>query len=246
MTGLRTGLVFLGVVAFLLGVAAAVFASPLETTIPQAQIAEYVGSDTCFTCHEKPHREWEGKMHPMPIQTDSSENAVLNAAMALEEDQARARNFGGETHAYTSADVPALMGADQYQGYMLKTPDGLLTLPGQWKATEQQWIKADQHNWLTSCAGCHSAEANASTVLNGQDVTCETCHGPGADHVAEAEALEVVESPQDELQVRRALHYTIDMNVCGQCHVSNVPDAPDATECPVYVIAALIEPVSLE
>lgn len=245
MTGLRTGLVFLGVVVFLLGVAAAVFASPVETPPKQAQIAEYVGSDTCFTCHEKPHREWDGKIHAMPIQTDSSESAVLNAAMPLEH-QPRAVGAGGETHAYTSVDVPALTGAEQYQGYMLKTPDGLLALPGQWQATEQQWIKADQHNWLTSCAGCHAADADTSSVLNGQDVTCETCHGPGAEHVAEAEALEVAESPQDELQVRRALSYTIDMNVCGQCHVSNVPDAPDAGECPAYIIAALIEPVSLE
>jgi len=68
------------------------------------------------------------------------------------------------------------------------------------------WTGPNQ-NWNYMCAECHSTnlrknydlERNAyATTWSEIDVSCEACHGPGADHVAWARAVERGEKPTDD------------------------------------------------
>lgn len=79
---------------------------------------------------------------------------------------------------------------------------------------ELHWTQPSQ-NWNTMCAECHSTRLQKnydpvtktfSTTWSEIDVSCEACHGPGADHVRWAER----ESGWEKLQSNKGLVLTLD------------------------------------
>lgn len=77
------------------------------------------------------------------------------------------------------------------------------------------------------CFSCHSTAAIIGTKLDEQNlipgVSCEACHGPGAEHVAAAQAAEMAGAPEEargaifnagKLKPADAVDY------CGACHFS--------------------------
>jgi len=70
------------------------------------------------------------------------------------------------------------------------------------------------------CFSCHAAGVTQmgsfNTVIPG--VTCETCHGPGADHVAAMKAG--VEGGEDLIMNPGHLDRTASVDFCGSCHMT--------------------------
>jgi tetratricopeptide (TPR) repeat protein len=119
---------------------------------------------------------------------------------------------------------------------------------------ELHWTQASQ-NWNSMCAECHStnlqkgydaASRTFSTTWSEIDVSCEACHGPGADHVRWArrgpgwKGLEADKGLAVSLDERRGVQWTMnpdtgnavrsqprsgdrEIELCARCHSRRSP-----------------------
>ena len=100
------------------------------------------------------------------------------------------------------------LGDRRIQHYLTTLADGrIVILPATWEIARKKWIEdADAENpeeaagngfqiWNKSCYGCHVtnekknfdvAQLRYRTTWQGFGVGCESCHGPGSEHVATA------------------------------------------------------------
>ena len=111
-------------------------------------------------------------------------------------------------------EVAYTFGWEPLQQYLVKFPDGRLqVLPTCWDVEKKEWyhiypnqkISPDDplfwtrslQNWDHMCADCHSTNLHKefdfssqtfSTKYSEINVACESCHGPGLDHVEHARA----------------------------------------------------------
>ena len=76
-----------------------------------------------------------------------------------------------------------------------------------------------------ACFGCHSTEATTNDHFDPQHlipgVTCEACHGPGAQHVALMSAVQDAQSPSMIFNPAR-LGPVASVDFCGACHRTSV------------------------
>jgi predicted CXXCH cytochrome family protein len=152
--------------------------------------------------------------------------AILSLVMVL----------GGCTDKIVYKDLPDFVappaGAEGFLGF--SDVDGKRTTCGNCHSGKQaQWEgTAHSHAWETlansgasaaTCEGCHSVGSlgNVSTVANAgyvatrspryQDVQCESCHGPGLNHVTNPDVQS--NKPLASLAIGAGL-----TNGCGECH----------------------------
>ena len=111
-------------------------------------------------------------------------------------------------------EVAYTFGWEPLQQYLVKFPDGRLqVLPTCWDVEKKEWyhLYPDERispedplfwtrslqNWDHMCADCHSTNLRKefdfstqtfSTKYSEINVACESCHGPGAEHVAQAKS----------------------------------------------------------
>jgi predicted CXXCH cytochrome family protein len=137
-------------------------------------------------------------------------------------------------------------GMHHMQLYWMESRRGnlLLSFPFAWLHEENRWVPNDatllkppdwpkSDIWNRSCIKCHSVagqprldlrQLSATTEAAELGITCEACHGPGADHVAEYQ--NPVARYAHHLGVRsgttmvdpRDLDHRRASQVCGQCH----------------------------
>ena len=202
---------FLGIVPFLF----AVFA--------QAQTADFVGSQTCRTCHAEVFNRWsktrmanvvqDPKVHPEAILPDLTKPNPLVT--------------------FKKEDIAFTYGSKWKQRYFQKIGDEYFPLPAQWDVTHQMWRPyntAVGTDWWTKfygtantdrptgplCDGCHSVNYNIQTKsVTEWNVGCEKCHGPGGAH-AKAPARSNIVNPARVDFVRAN-------DVCIQCHSQGQP-----------------------
>ena len=134
---------------------------------------------------------------------------------------------------------------------------GLLNLPWEFHIAEQRWIPMmDAHiippdqprtvsHWNSQCISCHSVNGLPGITPDGRwntqvtelGISCEACHGPGAEHVAHHR------NPLNRYQQRRQpeadptivnpsrVDSKVSAQICGQCHstfhMSNENGVPD-------------------
>lgn len=145
-------------------------------------------------------------------------------------------------------EISYTFGWEPLQQYLVDIGKGKLqALQIAWDVEENRWysLQPDQPseagdwlhwtgagmNWNTMCADCHStnlkqnyiAEADSfHTTWSVIDVSCEACHGPGADHV------EFMNSPEAENASDKRIRQDLDLpsfvsqkdqiNTCAPCH----------------------------
>jgi tetratricopeptide (TPR) repeat protein len=89
----------------------------------------------------------------------------------------------------------------------------------------------------TSCHGCHVSQISTNydldtdsyrTVWVEPGINCETCHGPGAEHVAVCRAAPEGTVPED-LRIISTSSFTIEQNdeTCAPCHAKMYPITAD-------------------
>ena len=115
-----------------------------------------------------------------------------------------------------------------------------VVFPGQWSIQEKKWQpytgKADwwypQHmDWKTRsnfklCAGCHSTGVDPiSQTWTEQNITCESCHGPGKAHSANPTNANIVNPAR--LSTERSIE------VCLACHQAGKPAGTERYAWPV-------------
>ncbi len=146
--------------------------------------------------------------------------------------------------------VDYTVGGRRIQQYLSTLRDGrILVLPISWENVHKKWIhNLDVDNpeaagdpvqiWNKSCMACHVTDGRKNFDLQ-QDayhstwkdsgVGCESCHGPGSDHVAQAEAArtnqlrklangDARDAISDSIVDLAKLDPTRSTMACAQCH----------------------------
>ncbi len=179
------------------GQLAQIFVNLYTSKISLTNLANnYVGSETCKTCHSQKYTDWKTTAHSKMIQDAKAPGAIIG-------------DFS--TNTKFAVDKVALVVAGQMtsQRYLEKRGDEYWYLPAAWNIETKTWSALTPSKWSGSCTGCHVVGYSASTKTwfeNG--VTCEACHGPGAEHVA--------------LSDKSAIKYSVGDDMCSRCHSGQV------------------------
>ena len=183
--------------------------------------AHYVGSVSCKDCHEDIYERWkktpmanvvrDPKEHPEAITPDLSKpDPLVN---------------------FTAADIAFVYGSIWKQRYFKKVGDDYFPFPVQWDVMHKKWkpyfVKDDwwvkfyppdnfQRPTSALCDGCHSVNYDIKTkTVTEWNVGCEKCHGPGSEHVKEAENNTILNPAR--------MGYVPANDVCIQCHSQGQP-----------------------
>jgi hypothetical protein len=143
-------------------------------------------------------------------------------------------------------------GSHHYQIYWLETPTEpeLAQLPLVWHLQEKRWIPRQSvflappppsvymegGRWPRGCIQCHTTNGVSKHETDGRThvaefgISCEACHGPGAEHVALEKELELQGDSAEPASGRRivdpsTLAHDRSSQVCGQCHGIHLFDA---------------------
>ncbi len=175
----------------------------------------YVGSDRCGGCHEEKYFSWRETLHAKMIQNPATNpEANVGDFNRIDPD----RTFELDEVLYT-------IGSRWKQRYLTQDENGdFYILPAQWNVEDAEWIAykpdtwQDQDNeWRQSCGSCHVTGLDTQNWGFAEfGVGCESCHGPGAEHVSDPENTK----PFSE----------VDDQVCGSCHSRGT--SPDGFDFP--------------
>ncbi|MEE9123025.1 MAG: multiheme c-type cytochrome [candidate division NC10 bacterium] len=171
--------------------------------------ATFVGSETCKKCHERTYLEWRTSLHSRMMR-DAKADPFANIGDF--ETPSDVRTFAKE-------DVDYTLGSQWKQQYLKKEGDGFIVLPAQYNVFTGEWKayypdEPAKRDWFKECAGCHATgvDPEKKTFVE-MGVSCESCHGPGSNHV---EAVPGFEIPTI-IQAAR-LTPAAAAQICGSCH----------------------------
>lgn len=206
-----------------------VYPKQFGSTVTHAQPAftqaekGYVGSDKCLLCHQEHYEGWRSTLHSkmeQPVVVEDPDKTVKGDFSSNDADL----TFGIE-------DVDIVVGSRFKQRYAKKIGDDYYMLPAQWNVATKQWVNYQPKNdwWAAEnvyppewnkrpasklCEGCHTTGFDIETKEPAErNITCESCHGPGALHV---------ESGKDIINPAKLSHERANM-ICFQCHMSGRP-----------------------
>ncbi len=113
------------------------------------QGALYVGTNTCFTCHDDQPLDWSLPLYAQTV-VDPSEKpqAVVNLKSG---EQVQQMDAGEIVEAYTSSDEATLKQNPSHQYYVIQTEDGHVVHPSQLDADVTQ--TGDR---FSKCSTCHT------------------------------------------------------------------------------------------
>lgn len=91
-------------------------------------------------------------------------------------------NFSDPAAPIKASDVQFVIGTNESNYFVGKDFN---YLPATWNATDNEWGTRGASPWLTSCGQCHTTgyDSGLKTFV-ATNITCESCHGGGAKHVA--------------------------------------------------------------
>ena len=141
--------------------------------------------------------------------------------------------------------VEFALGERRFQHYLVTLPDGrIVVLPPTWDILRKKWtFGLDIGNpeegsgdpiqvWNKTCYSCHVSQAKKNfdlenlryrTTWQNLGINCESCHGPGSEHIARAEAVKTIDA-DTRARVREAivnparLAASSSTMICAQCH----------------------------
>jgi len=141
--------------------------------------------------------------------------------------------------------VEYTLGDRRIQHYLTTLPDGrIIVIPATWDIVGKKWVhELDTENpeeasgdpvqiWNKSCYGCHVSREQKNfnldelfyhTTWQNFGINCESCHGPGSEHIAKASGAKVMNA-ETRAVVRKAIVNPARLDaarstmVCAQCH----------------------------
>ncbi len=152
-------------------------------TAPPAE-PQYVGSERCKACHEKPYAAWKGSNHALAMQPARDGTVLGDFGGATLEHRGRTWRFfrrdgkfmahaEGPDGAMRDFEVVYAFGVSPLQQYLVPFPGGRLqALSAAWDVKERRWFHVNPgpaappgdwlhwtrpgQNWNAMCSDCHS------------------------------------------------------------------------------------------
>ena len=193
------------VFGFLLGPSSAHSAGEDETPIAAEAQSNYVGSATCARCHANTYTSLQETWHQQILRSAEDAN-ILGDFNSQDPDLT-----------FKPEEVSWVLGGQYKQRYLTEIDGALFVLPAEWNVAAEEWVAYEVDSWQSRpyarfCAGCHTTGYDAETqTWIEPGVGCETCHGPGADHVASTGDRNKIVNPAE-------LQFQDQVSVCAQCH----------------------------
>jgi predicted CXXCH cytochrome family protein len=160
-------------------------------------------------------------------------------------------NTQSETGANADYEVKYIFGFTPLQQYLVEFPGGRMQVPRvSWDSKANKWFHqyagdkipagdwlhwtGNAQNWNTMCASCHSTNVQKGydintdsyhTTYNDINVSCESCHGPGKNHIDYingADYKKGSKTPGSLLVLYKGQGQMTEVNVCGYCHARRV------------------------
>ncbi|HYF93063.1 MAG TPA: ammonia-forming cytochrome c nitrite reductase subunit c552 [Symbiobacteriaceae bacterium] len=197
---LMTLLVSVLIVALTAGVVVA-------STKGKAELPEYLGSESCLGCHSDKFLSWKSSEY-----THGDTENIAKEIKSVADLPADPTGIAPEL-----AEV--LAQAKYYFHNRFVTPNlqtgELMYLPIEW-SEEKGYFAAPNRKGTSmdaSCGGCHAGRAFQANLQTEVGVGCESCHGPGREHVL------------GKGDVSKIFVSTDPRNSCTQCHSGNNTDS---------------------
>ncbi len=226
---------------------------------PELVNADYVGSESCKSCHEQEYDDWEGSHHDKAMMTADANSVLANFDTTFANQGVTSKfytkdgkyfvNTEGSDGQYYDYEIIYTFGFTPLQQYIVEFPRGKFQcLRTAWdtekkvwfdlypnmKVVHDEWIHWTKGglNWNTMCSDCHSTlvkknynpvKDSYNTTFSIINVSCESCHGPGKEHVQIAETEEFKNNP-DTTKYLGNLYmgkYTLPKQMvdeCARCH----------------------------
>lgn len=167
-------------------------------------------------------------------------------------------NTQDETGTYRDMEVKYIFGFTPLQQYLVAFPGGRLQATRMsWDTKGKKWFHqyagenipagdwlnwtGNGQNWNTMCASCHSTHVKKGydsetdsyqTTYNDINVSCESCHGPGKNHIEYIQGAAYKRGKKISgslLQMYKNANRMTNINQCGYCHARRT----DITENPL-------------
>ncbi len=197
-------------------------ASAVDVNLPHIDQSQYAGSKRCAECHKTYYESWK----------DSAHNKMIRPAIIDGPNKTVLADFSktDPNRPFEFKDVKWVIGHRWKQRFIGVVDGEEVVFPAQWSIQEKKWQhyggKADwwyplHPDWRTRsnfklCAGCHSTGVEISNKSwTEQNITCESCHGPGKAH-SDKPAIENIVNPA-RLSTERSI------DVCLSCHQAGRP-----------------------
>lgn len=189
---------------------------------PQEQKdAHFVGSSKCKQCHEEESHHWKSSLHAKMIQNIQQDPSAVVADFTQLPPDAD----------FTLAEAMYTVGSKFKQRYMIPA-----TINGnedfrlgnyQWNVETNRWQTFKPYTYWykeaypqdnkvlptsNTCDGCHFVGYMSRAQRIEPSISCESCHGPGSQHVQNPENAIFKASLSDPIRTNE---------VCFQCHMRN-------------------------
>lgn len=203
---------------------------------------EYIGTRECRDCHRDHASAHSGTVHALTMveieeDMDPEDNPVI-ADFEMGADVRTVTFPDGETRAFTLEDVAFNLGAGRNKQafiYLTETEDDEVyyIFPAEWNVAEGIWEDlvlaetwpSDAYAFGPNCAGCHTVGVDTSDYdWEEEGVQCETCHGPGLDHVELADDAGGSIDDEERAEIYASINLGYGPATCAQCHVRGLAE----------------------
>lgn len=201
-----------------------------------SQPKEFVGSETCKTCHLEHYDSWKVTNHSRMAQ-DVTKNAdafivdinqkVILADFKKLEEKGKLKAPLNEIYFPTKDEIKYTLGNEWKQRYIVEKDGVLYITPIQFNTETGRWVNYHEHDWnkrpwLLKCGGCHTTGVKldkddpSKGTFSEPGVGCEACHGAGSWHVAlpKTALFEKRETIVNPAKLPRGTA----VQICGSCH----------------------------
>jgi predicted CXXCH cytochrome family protein len=178
----------------------------------------------------------------------------------------------GKNHDYL---VKYTFGYFPLQQYLIEFPGGKLQASrASWDSRKNKWFNqypnqkihhkdwlhwtGNGQNWNTMCASCHStnfkknysfANDTYASTFDHINVSCESCHGPGANHISYIESNEFKagkKTPHSYLLATSDTNNLLQIASCAPCHARSSVINPEPNTSQEIMNQLIPEPISDE
>ncbi len=175
------------------------------------EVATYVGSESCKTCHSAIYESYSKTLHTKMVQDAKADPSVIIGDFSKEGEPLSIAKVNKE-------DIVFTIGSKYKQRYVIKDGEALRILPTEYKFGKGEWVDYHGSDWnkrdyQEKCTACHTTGVNLETgAWTEMGIGCEACHGPASLHVNNSGDKSKIVNPANLETARQT-------DVCAQCHI---------------------------